>query len=325
MFFIIVVPVFNVESYIEECVQSVIEQTFSEWELLLIDDGSTDQSSVFCQAFAGKDSRIHYFYKENGGPSDTRNYGIKRARGQYLFFLDSDDFIAEFALESLYRECMDQKMPDVLLSEGEFLYSKNRITKKKSFNCVEYRGITGRNAVLKTMYITPNWGVFGKCYRLDYWRKHEFWFAKGRLGEDLEIIDRVVLEAETVSMVPMFYYYRISREGSLTSKINKKQKFDDLLALISWEKYFEEREIDKEVRTAFRKMTVSMYCYEILGNAYLFKGNEKRELLELAEGLLFYLDYSSKKGVRLMKILCRCLGIRFSCFVLGRLKRWGIV
>lgn len=63
MFFSIVVPVFNVESYIEECVQSVIEQTFSEWELLLIDDGSTDQSSVFCQAFAGKDSRIHYFYK----------------------------------------------------------------------------------------------------------------------------------------------------------------------------------------------------------------------------------------------------------------------
>lgn len=84
--------------------------------------------------------------------------GSKGPEDNIFFFLDSDDFIAEFALESLYRECMDQKMPDVLLSEGEFLYSKNRITKKKSFNCVEYRGITGRNAVLKTMYITPNWG-----------------------------------------------------------------------------------------------------------------------------------------------------------------------
>ena len=325
MFFSIVVPVFNVETYIEKCVQSVLEQTFSDWELLLIDDGSTDQSGMLCQTFVEKDSRVRYFYKENGGPSDTRNYGIERSQGKYLFFLDSDDFIANFALESLYEECIDWKMPDVLLSEGEFLYSEDGITKRRNFNCKEYKGISGRDAILKTMHIAPNWGVFGKCYRLDYWRKHGFWFSKGKLGEDLEMVDRVVLEAETISMVPTFYYYRLSRGGSLTTEVNKKQKFDDLLALISWEKYFEEKHIDEEVRTAFRSMTVRMYCYEILGSVYLFKGDEKKELLKLEAEMLFYLNYSSKQGIKLMKILCRCFGLKFSCFVLGKLKHWGIV
>lgn len=175
-FFSIVVPVYNVEKYIERSIQSVVSQTFDNWELLLVDDGSTDASSEICRRYAATDKRIQVFCKENSGAADTRNYGVDMAGGQYLLFLDSDDSIMDLALDTLYKECVEQNMPDVILSEGGYLYDGETARERKNYSRDEYKGITGRNAVLKTMQIAPNWAVFGKCFRLDFWRTHAFRF-----------------------------------------------------------------------------------------------------------------------------------------------------
>lgn len=98
----VIVPVYNVEQYLRQCLDSILNQTYQEIEVLLINDGSTDASDEICREYAERDSRIRYFVKENGGLSDARNYALDRAEGEYVTFVDSDDFLMEQALEKLY-------------------------------------------------------------------------------------------------------------------------------------------------------------------------------------------------------------------------------
>ena len=99
----LIVPIYNVASYVDRCVASLVNQTYSNLEILLVDDGSTDGSGALCDEWAKKDSRIHVVHKENGGLSDTRNQGIKLSKGDYLAFIDGDDYIAPEYCEKLYQ------------------------------------------------------------------------------------------------------------------------------------------------------------------------------------------------------------------------------
>lgn len=100
----VIVPIYNVELYLERCIISIITQTIHDIEIILIDDGSTDKSSVIADRYALKDDRILVVHKPNGGLSDTRNAGIKLAKGEYLSFIDSDDWIESTMLESMYEK-----------------------------------------------------------------------------------------------------------------------------------------------------------------------------------------------------------------------------
>ena len=99
----VVVPIFNVKDYLEECLESLIKQSYASFEVLMVNDGSTDESESICLKYAQKDERFKYFYKQNGGLSDARNYGIDRAAGNYITFLDSDDYVEMNYLEELYN------------------------------------------------------------------------------------------------------------------------------------------------------------------------------------------------------------------------------
>ena len=100
----IIVPVYNVEKYLEKCVRSILAQTFTDFELILVDDGSPDSSGAMCDQFAEQDQRVKVIHKENGGLSDARNAGIEIATGEYLGFVDSDDYIADDMYETLYNQ-----------------------------------------------------------------------------------------------------------------------------------------------------------------------------------------------------------------------------
>ena len=113
-----VVPVYNVESYLEDCIKSLICQSGNDFEIILVDDGSTDKSGVICDKYARLDSRVVSYHKTNGGLSDARNYGIKRASGKYLAFVDSDDFVGERAVETLREILKDNSSLDVIFMES---------------------------------------------------------------------------------------------------------------------------------------------------------------------------------------------------------------
>ena len=102
-----IIPVYNTEKYLPRCIESVLAQTFVDWEMLLIDDGSTDASGSICDEYAAKDERIRVFHKENGGISSARNVGLNYAQGEWIFFVDSDDSLPKTSLESLLSRSSD--------------------------------------------------------------------------------------------------------------------------------------------------------------------------------------------------------------------------
>src|SRR5699024_10612040 len=101
----IVVPVYNIENYIEKCIESLISQTYKNIEIILVDDGATDNSGRICDLYAKKDSRIRVLHKENGGLSDARNKGARECKGEYLFFVDGDDTVSPVLIEKTVKKC----------------------------------------------------------------------------------------------------------------------------------------------------------------------------------------------------------------------------
>lgn len=133
----IVVPIFNTEQYLDETIQSVLAQTYSNWELILVDDGSTDKSAAICKRYVEKDDRIQYHFKENGGQASARNLGIKKSKGTWIALLDADDLWLPIKLEEQFK-IIDTIQPDFLYGMGYFYYPE------KAEKLVAYDWITGK-------------------------------------------------------------------------------------------------------------------------------------------------------------------------------------
>ena len=130
----VIIPVYNVENYLRECLDSVLAQTYSNYEVLLIDDGSTDSSFDICCEYCDKDKRFKVYQKENGGASSARNYGLDCAAGEYLYFLDSDDYLKPIALEKM-ASCACQHQADLVFIEGETINEQGaQVTGKYKFH-----------------------------------------------------------------------------------------------------------------------------------------------------------------------------------------------
>lgn len=208
----IIVPVFNVEKYLRQAVNSVCEQTYPNWELLLVDDGSTDQSGMICDEYAQKDSRIRVFHTENKGVSCARNLGIENACGKWIAFLDSDDYLNPNCLETAvkYSDGMDmvaystQDVPSgklTVLSEKAAYYSSLQDTQKDldRFRTYFYSGIWNKLYLRDkvTMLFHPNLS----------------------LGEDWWFNAEYMQNCQAICVLPdILNYHRVSTENSLTKK-----------------------------------------------------------------------------------------------------------
>ena len=128
----IIVPVYNTEKYLDQCIQSVLVQTYTNWELLLINDGSTDLSGTICDQYATKDRRIRVFHKENGGVSSARNVGLDNARGKWIMFIDADDWVEPSMLKELRTVALDNNADyvycDLLFDYGKYQKYKIHIS-----------------------------------------------------------------------------------------------------------------------------------------------------------------------------------------------------
>ena len=121
----IIVPIYNVENYLRQCLDSIVSQTYQNFECLLINDGSSDNSADICREYIEKDSRFRYFEKENVGVSSARNLGIERSKGQYITFIDSDDWVDSEYLEVLYRALIEEKADIAITTYKQFNMDDN--------------------------------------------------------------------------------------------------------------------------------------------------------------------------------------------------------
>lgn len=198
----IIVPVYKAERFLPRCIESVIHQTFPDWELILVDDGSPDRCGEICDAYAEKDQRIYVIHQKNFGVSAARNAGLNVAHGNYIYFIDSDDYIADHALEILYNK-MEQKCADIVFS------GHNRVRRNGEI-CNDTKEWEQGDDIRKWQRAIienqiPNF-VWGKLYRRSLWKNIRF--PAGVIMEDLFIMPHVFMAAKKIHFIrePLYFY-----------------------------------------------------------------------------------------------------------------------
>lgn len=228
----IVVPVYKVEKYLERCVDSIINQTYRNLEIILVDDGSPDSCPAMCDKFAEKDSRIIVIHKENGGLSDARNAGLDIARGEYIGFVDSDDYIAPTMYEVLMKRIVSDKS-DLAVCEYVRVYDSGEQLKNKQWHQKAHNKCYTSNEFIADLFI-HNSGAYvvtvNKLYNREIFRTLRFPF--GKQHEDEFIIHRVIAQCKNISYIEDELYYYRQREGSIMNRTFNVRNLDYGDALI---------------------------------------------------------------------------------------------
>ena len=247
--FSIVIPVYNTVRELERCVNSITVQKYSDFEVILVDDGSTDGSGELCDRLSARDDRIRTIHKENGGCSEARNTGIRAAQGEYLMFVDSDDmWDDENALGDIAEIIAEQKQVDVVCF-GVAIYNEDGSLVKVRKPTLPEHADQSKAGLLKHLIFTNQY--FSASYvkvlsrRLVF--EKDLFFVGGLLsGEDIEWSARVMVLCDALAIYPSAFYKRIQRsEGSITAAIGKKNIMDILSSIESGVAYAEKHSEDE--------------------------------------------------------------------------------
>jgi glycosyltransferase involved in cell wall biosynthesis len=217
----VIIPVYNVEKYLRECLDSIINQTFSNIEIICVDDGSTDSSADILKEYSTRDNRITIITKENGGLSSARNAGIDIATGEYLTFLDSDDYLEKEAIQTLYDKASSEQL-DILLFCGKS-FCENGFTNKAAGNysaCPSLltKTVSGINFFISSFKCNNHVGTSPlKLFRTAFLKENKIRFIEGILHEDEPFYYEAILAAKRVAKTPEQFYMRRYHAGSITT------------------------------------------------------------------------------------------------------------
>lgn len=227
----VIVPVYNVEKYLPQCLDSILGQTYEALELILVDDGSPDNCGAICDEYARKDSRIRVLHQENRGQSVARNRGVAEARGDWICFVDSDDFLHPQTLELLYQAAQEENCDISLCDWLEADTCPDSFFAGKKLSCER---ISTQEASLLALYDSgayPGWLAWGKLIRREIVTAYPF--TEGRIYEDNEAATHWVCMTPAIAKVPeALYFYRVNPESVTRVTFNVK-KLDYLWALES--------------------------------------------------------------------------------------------
>lgn len=233
----VIVPVYNVEDYIERCLLSLVNQTLNEIEIVVVNDGSPDNSQEIVEVFQKQyPEKIFSFIKENGGLSDARNFGISKARGDYIAFVDSDDYVHLNMYKSLYEKA-ELEQSDIVASNFFMVYGEEIKENIKIQNELGYNTTIANNPEL---LLTNSVYAWNKLYKKSFLEVTNFKFPKGQVFEDSAVIYNLSHQATKISGDSnCYYYYIVQREGSITATVNRKM-FDVLKSCNQIYSYFKD-------------------------------------------------------------------------------------
>ena len=216
----IIVPVYNVEKYIERCLDSLLKQDLDNYEIIVVNDGSTDNSQDIIDKYQKKYGIIKSLKKANGGLSDARNYGLKHAKGKYVLFVDSDDYVKENMLKEIY-DTIDDNKADIMVLDYTIAKEDNFIYKKVLNN-------------KKTGFITCNEYFFGavsawnKVYKRSFLVKNKFSFPKGIIYEDLAVVLTLAKYNPKIYYLNKSFVYYFYSDVSITRGLVYKKSYEDI-------------------------------------------------------------------------------------------------
>lgn len=290
----IIVPVYKVEQYLERCVNSLINQTYKNIEIILVDDGSPDQCPQMCDDYASKDSRINVIHKKNGGLSDARNAGLRIATGEYVMYVDSDDYIEIDACEKLIASVRG----NIDLVVGAYKEIRDGAEEeKKHSNLLENRIYSAKEYVTSSIkcdeWYAPAWL---NLYRKSFLIKNDLFYKVGLYFEDIEMLPRLFLANPNVGYVDYPFYNYVIRKNSIMTSQKTPQKVQMSLDIYSeWMKLFSK--VDDESYRAI--------LYGILIKYYIATARQRNFYGWNIQGLDFHFawKYSLNKKEKLKVLL----------------------
>ena len=308
-FFSVIIPVYKVEQYLTECVDSVRYQTFENFEIILVDDGSPDDCPRLCDEYAKQDARIIVIHKKNGGLSDARNSGITIARGKWLVFLDGDDhLISNNCMNSLYMELEKTDCEichlNCIITNFDYSLSKSNCFKKnyiinqslfmKNIVHNKYKMITACTLICKRTFILQN----------------NLFFFSGILHEDEEWVPRVVCALNLLDKICIFnnpfYFYRINRMGAITETIKIKNVIDKLFIV---DRIFKMSDTEDTLKKKFlltRSAQILVFILMQCKNIYSIMP----DLQDLLTSHLFVLKRSHRIKHKVLYLLLKVKGLK---------------
>lgn len=308
----VIIPVYNVEEYIEECLMSVINQTLKEIEILVVNDGTLDKSIEKVKEI--KDDRIRIINKENGGLSSARNAGLEVATGKYVYFIDSDDFLMiNTCLEDMYL-IAEEDSADIVVGNGYKYYSKNKMKLiYRDKNLFKRGTFKSKDFLIKfiksdSMQIP----VYFNMYKTSLLKDNNLKFKVGRIHEDQEFITKAFLLSSKISIYPENFYAYRQREGSIMSGTKKTLSTEHTIRnCFELEEYYSKNIDDIELKKVLLSKLVSQMLYSfstsyykdikkehikfLLKNSYEFKNKIKVIMFLLCRNL-YYKIYLYKKN-----------------------------
>lgn len=235
----IIIPVYNVEKFVKKSILSAMNQTYQNLEIVVVNDGSTDNSGKICHELEKEDNRVKVYDKKNGGVSSARNFGVKQATGEYLMFLDGDDILTTNAVEGLL-EIIQKENADICIGKGITVSENANINSEPIPQNKFIKEFNAEEAIANALYETE----FSLSCNMKLYKKSTFKnisFPTGKTFEDLATIYKVFLNCNKIVYIKFYMYYYILRNGSIVSSLNPLKNTDFLDAALEVQNFFRKK------------------------------------------------------------------------------------
>ncbi len=307
----VILPIYNVENYLKQCIDSIINQTYKNIEVILVDDGSLDNSGKICDEYELIDDRIKVIHKENGGLSDARNCGVQSATGDYLLFVDSDDYIDDLNFFQRLTDSINlNHYPDVITHYRKKYFESTKTTQDfvSPFFDEKFKKIASNAEKINYLIKKNSLNIAAWLYviKRDFFLINELFFKKGIVCEDLEWALRLYSkEPNIIFLDDVVYVYRQGRQGSITSTINEKN-LNDLYNIID-----EYSDKYKNIVIEIKLLDFIAYYYIMLCGLLIRvpDSTEKEKIIHKIKGKKWLLNYDFCYRVKVIKWLTRIFGI----------------
>ncbi|WP_277237368.1 glycosyltransferase [Merdimonas faecis] len=311
-YFSIIIPVYQTEKYIEECIESVLKQELDDYELILVDDGSTDESPAICDQYASKFEKICVIHKRNGGLSDARNAGISAAEGKYLLFLDSDDFWSDSKFLKKLKIKIEHQNCDVMNFHYKYFYEEENQYRDFFFN-IDEESLWRMNADQRFQYLVEqNQYIASACNKAvsrELILKNSLYFRVGITSEDIEWCARLASCSEKMGGCNLDAYCYRQREESITHTV-KAENVDMLRKNIrACIKYGKLPDRSREYKEAYFIYTAFQYGTLLFHINHLEK-KARNEQRKLAKPYRYLLKYGNNMKIVLLRAFNRLVGYR---------------
>lgn len=295
----VIVPVYNVEKYLKKCLDSIINQSYKNIEIILVDDGSNDTSGKICDEYEKKDERIKVIHKKNGGLSDARNVGIEESKGEYICFIDSDDYIEPNMIEDLYKACIDYNVKIASCDKIRELENGKKVFEKKYESS---RMITKKEAYSNMLLFDP--AVCDKMFERSLF--DEVKFPKGKLYEDILTTNKLIEQCDNLYHIAKPYYHYIQRNNSIVHQKFSIKKLDYIRNAKKLYEYIvnEYPELQEQCDAYYSLVLATTLC-DMYKDRKKLKNEYEKYLNELRkyEGIVIDNKYISKSKKIMIKII----------------------